>query len=47
VERLPGRGVGYFPAKNSGTHGSESVFAPNALSYSNIGLQIKEPLGAG
>lgn len=47
LDRLPGPGVGYFPAKNSGAHGAGFTFAPNALSYSNLGLQIKEQLGAG
>ncbi len=38
--------TGYFPIKDS-RPGSNFVLAPNALSSSNVGLQIKEPLAAG
>ena len=47
LERLAGPGVGYFPLKNSGAHGSGFTVAPNAMSFSGIGLQIKENLGGG
>jgi predicted porin len=38
--------TGYFPLKDSRL-GSNFVLAPNALSQSNIGVQIKEPIAAG
>jgi predicted porin len=40
-----GAGVNYFPGKSS--LGGKWVLTPDALSASNIGVQIKEPLGAG
>ena len=40
-----GAGVNYFPGKSS--LGGKWLFAPNALSGSNVGVQIKEPLVAG
>jgi predicted porin len=40
-----GPGVDYFIGKNS--QGGRWLLAPNALSQSNVGFQIKEPLGAG
>jgi predicted porin len=38
-------GVDYFPQKMN--LGAKWLPSPNALSVSNIGVQIKEPLGAG
>jgi predicted porin len=38
-------GVTYFPGKMNA--GAKWLASPNALSQSNIGFQIKEPLGAG
>jgi len=43
--RDTGAGVNYFPGKSS--LGGKWLLSPNALSGSNIGVQIKEPLGAG
>jgi predicted porin len=40
-----GAGVNYFPGKSS--LGGKFLFAPNALSGSNVGVQIKEPLVDG
>jgi hypothetical protein len=40
-----GAGVNYFPGKSS--VGGKFLFAPNALSGSNVGVQIKEPLNEG
>src|SRR5450631_2308571 len=42
--RDTGAGVNYFPGKSS--LGGQWHLAPNSLSGSNIGIQIKEPLGA-
>ena len=42
--RDTGAGVNYFPGKSS--LGGQWHVAPNALSGSNIGIQIREPLGA-
>jgi predicted porin len=44
-EKLAGGGINYFPAKNS--LGAKWLPANNSLSISNVGIQIKEPLGAG
>ena len=43
--KFSGAGVNYFPGKSN--LGGKWLASPNALSVSNIGLQIKEPLGAG
>src|SRR5260221_9835767 len=43
--KFTGAGINYFLGKAN--NGGEWAFAPNALSGSNIGVQIKEPLGAG
>jgi len=47
LDPLPGPGVGQFPVKNSGVRGAGFTLSPNALSFSNIGVQVAEPLGAG
>jgi hypothetical protein len=38
-------GINYFPGRDS--HGAKWLLAPNAMSISNIGVQIKKPLGGG
>src|SRR5215475_11009374 len=43
--KFTGPGVNYFPGKMNS--GGKFLASPNALSASNIGIQIKEPLGAG
>jgi predicted porin len=45
MDKLAGPGVQYFLGKNS--TGGRWNYAPNGLSLSNVGFQIKEPLGAG
>jgi predicted porin len=42
---MTGSGVNYFPGKNS--QGGKWLLSPNALTVSNVGIQIKEPLGLG
>jgi predicted porin len=44
-DKLYGPGLDYFPSKVN--NGGKWLASPNALSASNIGFQIKEPLGAG
>jgi predicted porin len=44
-DRIAGPGVNYFPGKNS--LGGKWLPSPNALSQSNIGFLVKEPLGGG
>ena len=43
--KFSGAGVNYFPGKSN--LGAKWLLAPSGLSGSNIGIQIKEPLGAG
>jgi len=43
--KFAGSGVNYFPGKSS--LGGKWLLSPSGLSASNIGVQIKEPLGAG
>ncbi len=43
--KFTGAGINYFLGKAN--NGGKWAFAPNALSGSNIGVQVKEPLGAG
>ena len=43
--KFSGAGINYFPGKSN--LGGKWLLAPSGLSGSNIGLQIKEPLGAG
>jgi predicted porin len=43
--KFAGPGVNYFPGKMNS--GGKWLASPNALSLSNVGIQIKEPLGAG
>jgi predicted porin len=45
LDRFFSPGLTYFPGKMNS--GAKFLASPNALSQSNIGLQIKEPLGAG
>jgi predicted porin len=45
LDKWFGPGVTYFPGKMN--RGAMWLPSPNALSQSNIGFQIKEPLGAG
>jgi predicted porin len=44
-DKLAGPGVNYFPGKNS--FGGKWLMSPNALSQSNVGVQIKEAIGGG
>jgi predicted porin len=44
-DKMSGAGINYFPTKNS--FGGRWNIAPSGLSASNVGVQIKEPLGAG
>jgi predicted porin len=44
-EKTAAPGVNYFPGKPS--LGAKWLPMPNALSVSNVGVQVKEPLGAG
>jgi predicted porin len=44
-DKLAGPGVNYFPGKMN--YGGKWLMSPNALSQSNIGVQIKESLGLG
>jgi predicted porin len=44
-DKLYGPGVTYFP--NKANNGGKWLLSPNALSASNIGVQIKESLGGG
>ena len=44
-EKLAGNGDNYFPGKNS--LGGKWLPSPSALALSNVGVAIKEPLGAG
>jgi predicted porin len=45
IDKISGSSLNYFIGK--GSHGPQWVLAPNALSQSNVGFQIKEPLGGG
>jgi predicted porin len=45
LDRFFSPGLTYFPGKMNS--GGMFLASPNALSQSNIGLQVKEPLGAG
>src|SRR5262249_39944636 len=45
LDRSTPTGLTYFPQKMNS--GGKWLVSPNALSASNIGLQIQEPLGAG
>jgi predicted porin len=45
MDRLSGSAINYFAGK--GSHGAKLLLAPNGLSQSNVGFQIREPLGAG
>ncbi len=47
IDKLAGPTRAYFPLKNSGANGSTFGLVGNALSISNIGLQINENLGGG
>ncbi len=44
-DKLSGPGVNYFPGKAN--FGGKWLMSPNALSQSNVGIQIKESLGLG
>jgi predicted porin len=46
-DKLAGPGVNYFPAKYSGLTGGHWLLSPNALSQSNVGIQVKEAIGGG
>jgi predicted porin len=43
--RIPGAPINFFAGK--GSQGAKWLLAPNGLTQSNAGFQIKEPLGAG
>jgi predicted porin len=43
--KIPGAPINFFAGK--GSHGAKWLLAPNGLTQSNVGFQIKEPLGAG
>jgi hypothetical protein len=43
--KFSGAGVNYFLGKAN--NGAKLLFAPSGLSGSNVGFQVKEPLGAG
>jgi predicted porin len=45
MDRISGSAINYFAGK--GSHGAKLLLAPNGLSQSNVGFQIKEPLGGG
>jgi predicted porin len=47
--QIAGSGVNYFPSKYSGLAGNSPhwLLSPNAMSQSNVGVQIKEAIGGG
>jgi len=45
IDHNSGSALNYFAGK--GSHGARWTLAPNALSQSNVGFQIREPLGGG
>jgi predicted porin len=45
IDRTSGSAINYFAGK--GSNGAKWIFAPNGLTQSNVGFQIREPLGAG
>jgi predicted porin len=46
-DKVLGPSVNYFPAKYSGLTGGHWLMSANAMSQSNIGVQIKEAVGGG